>query len=163
MMQPQEPQPQYDDVQTGVLTNDQYDWQFDPYNQGYQQPQSQDGYPQQQDMNYQQPQSQEMSYQQPQFQYDIYGIGPVQSDARWDVQMAFIGIGQDCFRILIGIADKDDYSFVSMEKWYQAIPQGMTAEDAYLQSVENIISVMYNNIMLLGTEKMRTEWQTPPQ
>lgn len=147
--QPQQPQYQqqmYDDVQTGVLMNEQIDWQFDQY-QGQNPPD--------------QPQSQ---YQEGQFAYDIYGVGPVQNAERWDLMMAFIGIGNDCFRVLIGISDVNDSSFVSLEKWYQDIPQGMNSQDiGLLESVVNIISTMYNNIMLLGTDKMRTEWLTPLQ
>lgn len=144
--QPQYQQPMHDVVQTGVLMNEQIDWNFDQY-QGHNPPD--------------QPQPQ---YQEEQFAYDIYGVGPVQNSERWDLMMAFIGIGNDCFRVLIGISDVNDYSFVSLEKWYQDIPQGMNSQDiSLLESVVNIISTMYNNIMLLGTDKMRTEWLTPLQ
>lgn len=110
------------------------------------------------DYNDQQPQGAGYDEQQPQPIFEIYAIGPVKPNNRWDLQMLFLGTGQDCIRVLIGIGDVGDKNFIKVERWFQDIPPLEQGIPDYFYNLEQSIENIYNTMLSLNVDSIHTEW-----
>lgn len=92
-------------------------------------------------------------------QINLILAGPIQSNPRYDIQMFFADIDGVLYGITSGMASPQDISFVVLERWYQNIPRfNMNGSTNYFDNLYNIIESLYNNMMEIGTDKIKMEW-----